>query len=764
MLFAPFSLALMIGVWTSVIAWDPDAGIVESWTKMAGVTVSATSSISDVNRVIDDDDNTNWVSSNSLPQRYISRAECNIFLGLCGTGQGACAGTTVGDMSKLTDGATNTLISAPVSHTDGKARVSIMLPSAKIIQWMTVWGIYSADAAIFGVDSTGIAHHLRDVRTSDNYRDIAVTNIKFKLKSVFVESTSHFSIKEISAIGANGCSESITVNLGSIRKVTSIRTRHWAGTHNAVSLQLLTSQDGHTWTSVTFLDPDALHAVYSRVDPPQNIQYISLKYSVTLEKYRKVFCYEIDAWDENSKWGTRPPVVPQQNSLRQILGVNGIWGWGHKKYSNQLQASEGPRLYNTIASNARNYHNLNWDVLEPDNDPGFENMAKGQGTNGQWWLNWDTEYTAWDNANMTVDASIQMRSFRQSRWKFPEQSAFHYGKEFAKHFGPQHGNGLISAMEVGNEPWDYDASFYKLILKGMSAGARSVDTKIKVLPGAFQAHDKHDKGNYIGTRVEQDVAHNISAINFHTYSYRNNVKGVRTGTYPEHPDSTFNSVNNIVRWRDTNTPGKSIWVTEWGWDSPGSGENCTFPECVTEKGQALYAVRGLLILARANVEKAHWFFYADSDDCSTHLYCRSGLTTSNVFQFAKKKSFLAFEALLNKLGDTHFLSTIQEDENAYIYSFGNRYSRTLNGHQSLSVASHLVTWRPVASEDSTTRTVSITLPPGTKIGQQWRITGSSPMTVTSTSASQVNDVMTITVSTEPVIVQLHHTIHGPVVG
>jgi hypothetical protein len=42
---------------------------------------------------------------------------------------------------------------------------------------------------------------------------------------------------------------------------------------------------------------------------------------------------------------------------------------------------------------------------------------------------------------------------------------------------------------------------------------------LKILPGAFQAHEKHDTGNYIGTRVTQDLAINISVVNFHTYSY-----------------------------------------------------------------------------------------------------------------------------------------------------------------------------------------------------------------------------------------------------
>jgi hypothetical protein len=48
--------------------------------------------------------------------------------------------------------------------------------------------------------------------------------------------------------------------------------------------------------------------------------------------------------------------------------------------------------------------------------------------------------------------------------------------------------------------------------------------------------------------------------------------GIRVATYPEDKDSSFNSIRNIVRWRDSNMPIKPIWVTEWGWDADGKSE------------------------------------------------------------------------------------------------------------------------------------------------------------------------------------------------
>jgi hypothetical protein len=67
--------------------------------------------------------------------------------------------------------------------------------------------------------------------------------------------------------------------------------------------------------------------------------------------------------------------------------------------------------------------------------------------------------------------------------------------------------------------------------------------------------------------------------------------------------SYMNAVNNMLRWRDANTPSIPVWVTEWGWDAARDwlGEKCAMSECVTSHEQAVYAVRGLLLMARKQV-------------------------------------------------------------------------------------------------------------------------------------------------------------------
>ena len=50
----------------------------------------------------------------------------------------------------------------------------------------------------------------------------------------------------------------------------------------------------------------------------------------------QVFVWGIDAYDQFGRWGPPPVAVPQQRTFRQLLGVNGIWGWGFNDYSSDL--------------------------------------------------------------------------------------------------------------------------------------------------------------------------------------------------------------------------------------------------------------------------------------------------------------------------------------------------------------------------------------------------------------------------------------------
>ena len=754
-----------------VYLWDPDAGVVPSLTKLPGVTVNSSSSYSSAHNIIDNSDSTHWTSSHCLPTGYFSRSDVNVLFGACAKGRCSASAVPRNDIIGATDGTTYKVghFSA-VTNSNGQtgAFFSVNISSPMGLKILTIDGIYKNKTDVYAVETNGIRNIIATLNQTNSYKSVQIADINQSVERIEIHSDNDVAIREIAAIGSNGCVEKVTVDLGVSKIVGTIRTRHWAGSNSATAVDLKTSLDGVHWDIVKSLEPTALHAVTTDM-AATTIRYIQLVYFVKLINYNKVYCWEIDAWDENGRWGSKITPKPQTNSLRSIFGVNGIWGWGHSKYSNLLNPGEGPWLYNEVASHARNYHNLDWDVTDPDNDPQYQRMANGIGTQAKHWLNWDQEYTVWKNASLIIDASIQFtnKTFSQSVWNNPEQAAYNYGHAFAQHFGPG-GKDLIAAMEVGNEPWDYDASFYATVLKGMSAGARHGDPQIKILPGAFQADDKHSTGNYIGTRVQEEVASDIDAINFHTYSYFNSNQGVRTGTFPEHKESTFNSLRNIIRWRDTNMPNKPIWVTEWGWDASGCGEDCVVPECVDETAQAVYGLRGLLILARHNIEKATWYFYANSN-CNT-LYCRSGLTTSKQHHFAKKIVFLEFQTLLNFIGDKYFLGIVREDSNAYVYMFGDSVlPQNLNDTVSslLLKASALIAWRPDVVPSNNLTVVDIELPQGKTVYSSHLFAGGyqGMIPVMHSGLFYLKDrVLTLHVTSRPLLIEIKDTVIGPIVG
>lgn len=72
------------------------------------------------------------------------------------------------------------------------------------------------------------------------------------------------------------------------------------------------------------------------------------------------------------------------------------------------------------------------------------------------------------------------------------------------------------------------------------------------------------------------------------------------------PPSPSPGLNNFLAWRNANMPGKPVWVTEWGWDARLPSEPCAMSECVTQYAKAVYAVRGLMVLARKGVDLCHW--------------------------------------------------------------------------------------------------------------------------------------------------------------
>ena len=212
--------------------------------------------------------------------------------------------------------------------------------------------------------------------------------------------------------------------------------------------------------------------------------------------------------------------------------------------------------------------------------PDFAGMACKRGTNGQWWLDWHREYRGWRAAGLQVQASVQFSAkmgLPESTWTAgigAHRHAYNYGYAYARAFGPTFGTGDVLTMEVGNEP-DYSASVYSDILLGMAQGAKAADARMKVLPAIIVGKDMVKDGYLNRTHLRY-----LDGLNTHTYSWHAGPKG-RTATYPENRVSLMQrDVLAKIRFRDANgMQHLPIYVSEWGWDSAGAGEDCDFPEC-----------------------------------------------------------------------------------------------------------------------------------------------------------------------------------------
>ncbi len=720
--------------------FNPHAGIIPSYTEGAIVSVSSMTPFTFVENIIDGDEGTFWQSEGALPTGFIIRPDLNILLGLGGT----TASTNSGELidSVITDGSVYTGLQIP--PVSGKAWVEIDLGGSNPIRSLSLKGIVGTDSiSIWIFHSASDSVKMGAYTSSDNYNWKHLSLVD-TITKVLLESGNQFTITEIGALGEIP-TEYAVIDLGTIKNIGVIETRHF--TSNGVTAsEVLLSLDSITWTKVADLDPLALTLITNRLPIEIPARYIKLKHTMVEENWQKANIWEIKAYDKYGRYGPLPPPSPNTNKLSDMFGVNGIWGWGHGIYSDLLAPGEGAYKYSQICSHARNYHNMSWDINDPDDVPDFNAMP---GSLAQWWLDWDREYEVWNSAGLDVIASIQFSNSTQpeSSWDNPYQAAYNYGFAFAQHFGPGVGNGLVKRIEVGNEPWDYQASFYREVLQGMAEGVKAADPDLLVFPCALQAVDSSaEVGNYLnyaGVRLLDSVAPYIDGINVHYYSYYNDSTGVRRATYPENYISSMRGVLNDLRYRDANFPGKKIYVSEWGWDSDGAGEPCTHNECVSETAQAIYGIRYALMLNRLGVDDMTWFFYANSNSGSS-LYSRSGLTGSISTSFLEKKSFIAFDALLHHIGNDYFLDTLVENDDHWVYLFGD----------STGTPTYLVGWRPVDEIDENSSSVSF--PIAYAPDSAWTVSGLSSTGSDAPLPSYSGGNMTLSLSGVPLFVKLQN--------
>ncbi len=730
--------------------WDPDAGLLSPLSE--GATITATSSAQDnpptlaidgINTV-----NTGWVSGWTFPNGFVGRPDQNAFLN--GTDLGTVTTSSSNDVSVATDGNFGTSIE--INAPDGERYFQFNFDVPTLVSNVSLnAAIGSGSIAITAILENDSEVNIANYSSAENYSFKRYAQ-EHTVKAIKVSAPANFSILDVSAI-AGQPEQYLTLDLGAIHTVGMIDLSLSSSDESASYVFLDLSEDNSNWVTVKEVDPAVFPTLGHTVYPPVEARYVRVRIGDVNGDYKTNSVREIVVY-EHGRFGPMPEQEPATHTLDEMLGVNGIWGWATGKYTNDHSANEGINKYKEFCTHGRNYHDLDWDISDPDITPNFDGMP---GSLAQTWLDWDREYGAWKDAGMPTQATIQFRSevYPANVWNTPYQSAYNYGYAFARHFGPTHGTGNVTAMEVGNEPWHYEADFYTDVLAGMSEGAKAADPEMEVYSCALQAYDPsaEDPGalfhNYMGARMLESHAPYLDGLNVHHYTFWNDETGLRTFTFPENRASELLSILNEIRWRDHNMPGSKIYVSEWGWDSDGAGQSCTHAECVNERAQALYAVRGALLFNRLRVDRATWYFYANSDEGSS-LFTRSGLTGTSSVGFAPKKSFVAFQALHRNIGGKRFLSALKEDDDGWVYLLGDE-----NG-----TPTHLAAWLPVDESDARSNSVKVNVRYSPVSAVKIEGLNADGTQVGLPAYDQGNGDMTIDISTVPVIIELGDALTG----
>lgn len=348
--------------------------------------------------------------------------------------------------------------------------------------------------------------------------------------------------------------------------------------------------------------------------------------------------------------------------MRDFIGIN--------THTVQFRAE----LYKPVAQLVRNYHPVTWDLdVNPANPPQFpltrEKITWQKFSNR---VNWDDLYNGWTKEGFRVNASLQFESIKPEKWLDIKREGFAYANAFAKHYGPSGRNKSVEAMEIGNEPIDFDNAKYRQMFESMAKGIRAADPKMLIATCAVAIGDKDKYSKDIN--ILKGLEGLIDILNIHTYAFVEHWPTWKR-SYPEDPKIVYlKQIQDMIDWRDKNALGRKIWVTEFGYDSttkPNEKEgDFSKWEGVTDTQQAQWLVRSFLVFAAMKVDRAYMYWFNDED--KPRLHAASGLTRD----FEPKPSYHAQAHLLKSLGNFRFQrALVEKPGEAYVYQFAKDASR-----------------------------------------------------------------------------------------
>jgi hypothetical protein len=318
--------------------------------------------------------------------------------------------------------------------------------------------------------------------------------------------------------------------------------------------------------------------------------------------------------------------------MREFIGLNG--------HTVQFK----PDLYQPVCRLVRDYHPVEWDLGPNTAEPAPFPFAKNR-------VDWSKVYGSWRAKNWDIDVCLMFESIKRTNWTDIETNARAYGRTFAREFGPSGSRRLVDAVEIGNEPGQWSDPDYTRLFRAMAEGVREGDPKLKIATCNLTTGQsgKYEKSV---TCVEK-FPQLFDVLNIHSYAQLENWPTWRR-SFPEDPrlPKYLQDIEGLIRWRDTHIPGKSIWLTEFGYDSSTRPAEKTgdFAKWlgVTDTQQAQWLVRSLLVFSAMPIGRAYIYFFDDKDKPSFHA--SSGITRN----FQPKPSFHALAHLQHALGDYRF--------------------------------------------------------------------------------------------------------------
>jgi len=340
-----------------------------------------------------------------------------------------------------------------------------------------------------------------------------------------------------------------------------------------------------------------------------------------------------------------------------------------------------PDLYAPVCRELRDYHPINWDF----NGDSSRAQTFPMAANG---VDWNQLYGTWTKAGFDVDACAMFDDLPPEKWKDAAGNARAYGEAFAKYFGPTAGRGIVSSVEIGNEPAKYKEGEYRTIFEGLAHGLRAGDPKLKIATCAVMTGKPDQWSKPMSAIAGLEPLYDI--LNVHSYPFKDKWPTWRR-SYPEDPSIEFlKAIEDVARWRDEHASGKQIWLTEFGYDSASKAPSPTGEwkqwVGVTDAQQARYIVRSFLVLSAMDVDRAYLYFFNDKDE--PQLHGASGITRN----FKPKPSFYAMAQLYRNLGDYRFKQAVAKTAGE-LYCF--EYENPAQSTERLFVA-----WSPTGSDRS----------------------------------------------------------------